>query len=431
MRTSTPSHRLFVALPLAVMVFGVSLHDVFFPASAHVLQAAPTVALQSTPGTLLSASGATIDFRQGTALIVSKGLVRVTAGERVLQGFSGGFEITRDASSLTVAALTTPVLLTEGGRSIIVPAQSQSTFSDAPQALQGLPESYLRDRLMVVSHLMSDLDAASSSTRTDDLALHEDMRAGKTALSLPLFVHTPDRWLLASFHPELRDYAWVLPEPVGVTEEQRMLRLHMLIPSDTLPDAVSALAVRQWQQGWSVLLASRKDPFGKYLTVLLPIFKQQMQQIDSDRSPERLERYINAVQKIAQPYQRYLAPEAAKTLQEIVALKDVLPSSIGRGDENNIQSSSSHSSIDPTILIAQAKSLLQAAGFMFTSETAWQPEEGSVRVRDAVIGGGTGDQLVTFLFDPSTLAVRAIQKDGTVLPYALELSKYVEWMHKN
>jgi hypothetical protein len=54
--------------------------------------------------------------------------------------------------------------------------------------------------------------------------------------------------------------------------------------------------------------------------------------------------------------------------------------------------------------------------------------DGLYDISGVVIGTPSGDRLIAFTFDPVAGLVSGIEQDGHVLPYSLELGKYLEWV---
>ncbi|MBM3231282.1 hypothetical protein FJZ28_03050 [Candidatus Peregrinibacteria bacterium] len=70
---------------------------------------------------------ATAILEKGSLLITHDGLLSVQAGNKTFYGLHGAFDVTRTQQDVTVAALTTPVLVSQGDMHMIVPVGMQWT----------------------------------------------------------------------------------------------------------------------------------------------------------------------------------------------------------------------------------------------------------------------------------------------------------------
>lgn len=185
-------HRHLVALP----VFALFLALTFL--SARVTENAVTADLglpQGEPRSIVhlpgniegvAASGADIadsgampELKRGTLLASYPGLFGVSAGDVRCYGFHGGFVLTRTDRELTVAAVTSPVLVMQGAMRMIVPVGLQwslpqggqlEPLSSGPAAwshsrvLSELPPQFLRDQREDLAHLKFSADLPAAIT---------------------------------------------------------------------------------------------------------------------------------------------------------------------------------------------------------------------------------------------------------------------------
>ncbi len=181
--TQTGKHRWLVAAPLFVLFLVLSVRDGFLPQepqaslviSANTLfeakADAKTVEHHGTvyvlePGTVLDTqTGASL--QAGTALVHSFGLSSTKAADFILEGWNGGYQVTVSGKTVTVAALSTPVLVSDGTHQTLIPALMQwkgetlaSASSDmsswyAPRRVLPLPPDFSHDRLLVLSGLVT------------------------------------------------------------------------------------------------------------------------------------------------------------------------------------------------------------------------------------------------------------------------------------
>jgi len=290
--TETPKqaryrHRLYVVLPLFLVLGWVGVRG---DSRASILS--PTTLTQSGTLTLVDNGRVAVEggavtvangeiSLEGSALITGKSGIALRVGKMSLLGWNGAFEV--DASSangLTVAALTTPVLVRQGGNVWLVPVEMQLTIktasSPAPDKLTNwvttrrplpLPAHYLRERLPEADRLMTQVSArslASKSTIIPPLlgntlrftiareeALKIDGKSMLTALSDTLVSHdlvgfdalirdvrtypildraeTTDLLTLLSLSFELKRDMQILPSVLRHADLTALLRFHPLL----------------------------------------------------------------------------------------------------------------------------------------------------------------------------------------------------------
>lgn len=477
-----------------------------------------SMVMQAEAGTVVETSDVSRpSLEKGTVLVSSPVLFHLQVNDMDLQGWNGAFHVSKEGDRITIAALTTPVLVTVGTHQTIVPASMQwnAVSLDIPvtdvqawvqaRATLPLPQVFLQDQLRTISTLpaprfedaLSDTsfvsptlgqslrlpsaqDRAESAERMESLesvrktlesspaqidallldpdteaALHSAqanavlptleslaLSAGKGDLFLPAFTASADRLLLASFHPLLRDHARVLPITATLTDDQEFSLLLLTTLSDLQPQALSSLAITPWQTLWSTYLSSHKDA-EKTFAAALPILQSHIERMDSLQYPERVYTYTNALLDIGRPYWQVLSPEARTLLNEIHTLRDArrvaapLADSIAEeavSSSSSLSSPSSSSSVASTpsvsndVLVQQAERILQAAGFMMTPKTLLKPVSNGVQVTDIIVGTKTGDQAMQFVFNPDTNMVSDILQDGVILPYAITLEQFLDWV---
>src|SRR5665213_937274 len=119
-------HRSVVALPVAMLLLALSVRDGWMHqrlpadvATSSILSVAAADAARTVPlpqAALRVELGTTIDLadvsdpflRSGTVMMSGKGTTAVHAGDAMLEGWNGSYQVTVEGNSLTVAALTTP-----------------------------------------------------------------------------------------------------------------------------------------------------------------------------------------------------------------------------------------------------------------------------------------------------------------------------------
>lgn len=165
-----PRHRHFVILPVFLGLLGLSLLSAFFGTSAltaSVTQNRDIVSLSggmqliAGEGSAVDTSGAVPTIREGSVLVRSAGIAQVHTALCDVLGLASTFHVVAGHDTVTVSAITTPVLVSVEGRRALVPTGMQlQVTGDLPGIALGyvawrskrvaapLPEHFLRDQLL-------------------------------------------------------------------------------------------------------------------------------------------------------------------------------------------------------------------------------------------------------------------------------------------
>lgn len=519
----TGRHRWFVAAPLFLLFLGLSVREGIVPA----FPANVTESLDASSDHQIFSVGRTVyrmelktdlnlqtdpTLHAGTVLVYSDVLSHLHVGDMDLEGWNGGFLVSKTEKSITIAALSTPVFVRQGNHEMIVPAfmqwkgdvlLSQKDGMDAwaySRDVYSLPETFSTDRLHDLDSLASllpptnvseatpllppllgqELRLQSARERTerlqriervqeiqralatrsetiDSLLLASDMPAilsspegqdavplllstaaseGKGDLFLPFFLVRPDRMLLASFHPLIRDHTRVLPESGDMTDDERLTLLFLTPLSDIAPQEIAGIALSQWQAQW---LQHVQTPSGiQHFLSSLPFFQKQIGRLDVLQYPKRVDTYVTALLAIAESIDSHLTPEAKQILGDLRTLRDARRLAAPLADVSSSSSSFSsfssssvsHSPISPSILVKQTEAQLQQAGFMVIGDTRFEPVNSLVQVSHIVFGAPKGDIMLQFSFDPTTATVSDIEQNGQLLPYDVPLPGFLQWLRQ-
>ncbi len=164
---SKTAHRTMVALPVLLGICVLSLQTVWsFRADVLTADSAPSsergIVLPSG-GRAFVMPGASFDLSvpavlDGEVLLAHASMSTLHAGSLELQGWHGGFSVTKHNTSTTIAALSTPVLVQRETEQLLVPIGMQVRLDTAEQhlgidLLKPLPEFYLRERLQKLGAL--------------------------------------------------------------------------------------------------------------------------------------------------------------------------------------------------------------------------------------------------------------------------------------
>ncbi len=184
-------HRLLVVLPVFMVVLALSVRGSQLGGSLMTenVQGRPLGPFSHATQVMVAdfqailAPGAIIDqqvdqlprLTEGSLLVQSNGLIELDAGNFSVLGLSGGFSISIQKDTVTIAALTTPVLVADGAARMLIPVRSQwkshglASYKDAldtwlqARALKSLPVSYIEDQIALLKTLPSISSALHSS----------------------------------------------------------------------------------------------------------------------------------------------------------------------------------------------------------------------------------------------------------------------------
>jgi hypothetical protein len=171
-------HRTLVALPVFVALFAYSLHqvqqiraDLLQPQGVVESGKERHVAVLPSGAQLLVQPGASFDTASGILLkgevvVRHASLAELNAGPYLVDGWNGAFSVTVQGEKITVAALTTPVLVRDGLQRMVIPVGAQALLPQSLPALDGgwqawaaaratlpLPVHYVRERLLMLDGL--------------------------------------------------------------------------------------------------------------------------------------------------------------------------------------------------------------------------------------------------------------------------------------
>lgn len=150
-------HRLFVVFPVFLLLLTLSVQGERMRASVS------------------RAGNVQETLTQGSLLAASEGIVEVHAGDFSLLGWAGGFSVTVEKGTVSVAALTTPVLIRGPTGRMLVPVRAQwkgehlPAYSGdaaawlAPRSLKALPPAYIEEHITMLRALPSRSMVESSA----------------------------------------------------------------------------------------------------------------------------------------------------------------------------------------------------------------------------------------------------------------------------
>ncbi|MDB4978666.1 MAG: hypothetical protein JWM56_852 [Candidatus Peribacteria bacterium] len=487
------THKHFLVAPLfAALVLATVITPAFEVQSltASVLQGEYVVGrndqLLSFPDSvrLLAAKDTTISMNkeqlflvQGTALIYGKSLVHIHTGSADIEGLHGGFSVTSDANSLTIVALTTPVLVTIGRQRTMVPAGRQ--WKTPVQYLPGmdeglsqwlaarrthpLPVSFLAEQLVRLHTLsdMSDTLAAVSMAQEQQqvfaqlqaalgsiTTLHELVRsidvqsdilntpsfAGHLAALLPVasapaqkeliavLSRQSDFWLLASFHADFYDTAWLQPASLAAHREDEFLRLIFFPEADAFRKESAPSVHARFESDLQYFLQADNAP-AAMTQLFTTVLQEAVDSLHARGYPYREALYNKDIVQLSSGY----LPEEEHTVAPEVQEESVPSAGAVSAASSSVPVCAPKKSSAEQL--AAVKTLLSQWNALLTVHTVISATNLSViSVQSVVIpSASSGDHLYNFDVDVSCGKVLRIQKEGVDQPYALTVEQFWAW----
>ncbi len=175
--THQTKHRHFLVAPLIAAALVVSMLPAAYRAS--LLDGGSEISSTAyEDGTYVHAfdksqfEAGTRTLREGTALIMSEGIGEVRAGGFTFVNYAGAYHLTRYGDEVTVAALTSPVMLEQKGTKLLLPIGKQwrsggkeLVNTDAgfgewlkSRATTDVPRDFQRDQLKLISEFRHEAD---------------------------------------------------------------------------------------------------------------------------------------------------------------------------------------------------------------------------------------------------------------------------------
>lgn len=494
-------HRHLVVVPLALVLVTLTIRQGFSGAGAvgQLVSASDgSIAVGTMTGllpdggkVLSKADGLYLDH--GTLVVASQGLGRVTAGGSELLGWKGAYQVSWENEVLSVAALTTPVLVKDGEHVTVVPVGSQwkapatwRTLEEDPagwledRSVLPLPAHFLRDRFTLVQS-MPKPEFAESATEDDEGGLLDAMKLpearrrsaesaraallthvlrdptaasdvstdsrfeyalaeasfsmlGDLAAAVPsgigsdkileAFLRHEDGLLLASFHPLLRDRAWILGEGTDISNPE--VRLLLLPQLDTAEDAMIPIAADRWMTAFTTYLGSREDA-SAVLSAWMPVATRSVARFAAQGLPIRAKTYADSVRVLAAPYERQVGSEHLSELSS--AESYVADSQTENAEEEEAPAQPVLTSAAAQMVEEKALGWVREAGASMTVSTAVTALDAHrAQVDGLVFPTAKGDKQAGFAIDIETGEISAIRHDGQELPFSMPFDGFTNWV---
>jgi len=455
---------------------------------------------------------------EGSALLASKGIVHVVVNDTSLSLINGAAHITQGTHGVTIAALTSPVVIFSGDQREIIPVGMQWELSEngiAPindgfeawmqarlptllpmsfierklgdlsivrqpenilpeavpyvstdfvpeeQVLLQVSESHVQqgkheeilgvvrfaveaqdtDRLeellsqpSVVEALATDRGAAVT------LALLSTSDQSQTALRMLLLglqISKEDVWLLSSFHPALRDIAWVLPEP-DVSTESHVSRIFLLPFSAFSPETFSDFVFERFSVSLREMLGTvgDADAFGAhFVQAHLPLIQKLEDRGYPLRAQFLSQILLDLIKEMTSPSEDIEKAKEYLLQRDRINIAPLPPKKEPRPIEEVVApepESEPEVTLSTEEVEAKAYQLLEDAGALFTINSAISAYDGNkARVMDVLFSTETEDRAVSFTLDVVLLNVSNIEINGnTDFLYTPSFDGFVQWIRK-
>lgn len=372
-----PRHRHIVAMPLAILTVMISLWGA---------QGADRMTGDAIP--------------RDDALFGGRDFQEFTKGDYVLKSWSGFFFAAEQDGVLSVAALTTPVLVerTDDQR-VVVPIGWQWRTGEE---LSRIPGHFLAQHLPNITAYLS--------------------------VAVPDRFETAGEWILASVHPLMRDQAWVMPDPSGITLKDRWGRLMAFPESDILPKAASAFTMERWGIAVREFLKHSNDP-GVFLNEFIPHIGRLIVWFREQGYPERAERYEEAINGIADEFNLFVSEESKMILQALRLEKTGTTSKyfefVEVPADEEAPEAVSPDTFDSALIQQKTYILLRDMGALFTINTEIISQSATIaEVHGIVFGNHTFD----FTIDVDRQIIDAISMDGKLMAYPMGVEEFKNWI---
>ncbi len=452
---------------------------------------------------VLSLKDSVLTLSGGSMLVSALGEshVRLGSGSSLL-GWNGGYAVHRSKDSITVAAISTPVLVRLGKMPLFVPSGMQWTikmqtvsgsdilgFMDSSLPMV-LPSDYRRSQqerlerfpsviaeedevedptvVQVIkgmapildtkeqrrSQLVAKLHAATASgdvlTVTDLLrSVDQDTFTspkGQRQLAELLSLSAPipalssryltlekqsDLSLLLMYHPAIRAQAFVLLNAKDVSSTDRTSLLFLYPFIDTLPDPLPSLVHNRWKQETAKVLRQQKDSL-QALSVLLKSMHATALQLRAAQFQDRLTQLVDDAHAFTDEWESVLSDEQRAILSSLDEL--AVPPAIPLPKSSTPSSALYEVPLTPAeanAVIERVQDVLQEKGAMFTRNTSVEALSYSkVQILSVVFATAQGDQSFSFTFNPETLELSNIVRDGQKQTNGVTLEQFIEWISK-
>lgn len=390
---------------LVAPVFAVVLMTSFFVPtleasllSVHEVYEQENLRLEPLKNASITMSDTAISLTRGSALAIARGEASFNAGAAVIELSHGAAFVHVSDSSITVVALTSPALVRIDTEETIVSVHRQWQWDGLPlpaysegidawwaaRKTQPVPRTFLRDYLQ---KLVAE-DVSVQATESDN-----------TALTL--------------FHPDMRDADWQ-KYVVSTKSSEAILYLLAFPSSDLLSESASEEAHAAYAELVRPFLEIEAVDTA-FVQALRDEWTIAMVESKEQTYPVRAAFYESLVKKAEAVLPHVSVEEVDTTTQSQTGSQVVATTCTPLDGEG----------------IAAVEAWLRSSRAAFTTDTKiTQDTDEMVRVESIVFAGQAGDRLLSFVVDTACGTVQNIQLDGQVLPFALSLEAFGNWIRQ-
>ncbi len=472
-------HRHYIAAPLCALMFAASFIQITPTEAAPGVQEVEAkeediekhfVLINKVNGTLFQGGEVDLEapelaLEKGSVLLSGKGLINIKVGSYDVTGLRGAFHVSRNEDAITIATITSPVLIEKDDSVVIIPERKQWSHSGDISKFTLEKDMWLGDRKFTVlpdRFLSQQLNLIAKHHKSEPYQAGEEFKLSiqervlmaaeldeESDLLVPLLtelVKDQTFWALASVHPDYRDVVWILPEPKA-DRELALERVHILPQTDTATEAIRPFTYERWKIAVGDTL-SRTENYSQAISNLIEITAPYVQLADENRYPERANRMRTSLQEISEKASSDLTEGAVKVLAEIAAdgkvdlfevvvEEDTIEEVSEQETEESKETKESEEIVEysPEEVEARATKMLNAIqDFLYTVHTKLEAISPTrAEVMDIIITGPNGDRVVDFVLNVTDGSVEIVSIEGLhkdTFPFVPKLPQFVSWVMK-
>ena len=490
MHTETPLHRHLLIVPLFLVFVVITLVSVFEYIKGDILSV-------STGG--LPAHVQVEDLQEsvwngqiltkGSSIVSTSGLHTFGVGSFDVTLIDGAAVSYIRGGSVTIAALTTPVLVSNGSTRTVIPVGMQwrgsEIFADlnesewySTRSLQSLPERYLREHRLKLSEL---LDSSELSLSSDTSSVHpifaplqlpksKERQLQHSAKSMQKVVYKAlrdgdrqraslylskvqyhDQWddaFLVSLLPLVSDDRALVSLILSKVESEDIQLLSLFHPAyraaawaqldpKELSDESEALITAFFPQSDRSRLPLSDQEYSQWVSFvstqrsgdIVYVLEDMLSLIDEHASQGlvvRSSHLSDAVLTLTKGIQSELSEDLVRRVASLEHTHVVVPQK-GESDEvhEDDSSESEEEELSPEGIEQQAYNILQAHKALFTVETRIEAIAPHTARIENVL---FSERLVSFSLRVDTEMVSSIERGGKAYPNALPMSAFLHWL---
>lgn len=412
MTSDTPKHRHLLAGPLCLGLLCISmmadysgeLRTLGATVRAPVMIDQDPVVTMMDPQTIAQLQSGSLEWEGDDARLVT-GEILVSGSSDLslytdnwhLVGFDGAFFAVSQGGVITVAALSTPVVVSSEDLLQVVPVGWQ--WKEGAE-MTAIPSNFFRRQLQHLSALpeVTDIDIAD---------LGSD--------SVTTLVHL--------LHPEHRDRVRAQVDKSAFTALEMESYLYAFPYADERSVSLSAELYSRWIYDWEQVLVDREDA-GEMVALLIEQTAHLITRAAERGYPTRAERLRSALLRIAEGRGVGDAVLDLIAVSEEVVLEEKVKEVVDLDEVEEI-----FFELMPPEILARTEQALRSAGAAYLLSTSVSPlPPSSARIEQIVFSSPSGDRLISFDLDLQKMEVSRIQIGETIYPNTMSFEGFVSWV---